>query len=146
MIYLPDNIRPGLKRNGLRKNRYRTVSNIDIAPTLIELLDLKDHKAVQEIWRNYTGYSLFGPVPDDRSLIIMNNNEVARFKVGISLIKGNYHYIYRMNIVPNRQELYDIRKDPKEKKNLIDVVSKKDLKELIDSFKEYEVSEKYLPK
>jgi glucan phosphoethanolaminetransferase (alkaline phosphatase superfamily) len=146
MIYLPDNIRPGLKRNELRKNRYRTVSNIDIAPTLIDLLNLKDHKAVQQVWRNYTGYSLFGPVPEDRSLIIMNNNEVARFKVGISLIKGNYHYIYRMNIVPNRQELYDIRKDPKEKKNLIDVVSKKDLKELMDSFREYEVSEKYLPK
>jgi len=146
MIYLPENIRPDLKRKQLKINRTKNVSTTDIAPTIIDLLDLKGNKEVQKVWKNYTGYSLFGPIPKDRALIIMNNNEVARFKVGISMVKGKYHYIHRMNIVPNREELYDIKKDPKEKMNLMGLVSKKDLKELMDAFNEYEVCEKYLPK
>ena len=146
MIYLPENIRPDLDRKQLKVNRAKNVSTTDIAPTIIDLLNLKDHKDVQKVWKNYTGYSLFSAIPKDRALIIMNNNEVARFKVGISMVKGKYHYIHRMNIVPNHEELYDIKKDPKETRNLIELVPKKDLKDLMDTFREYEVCEKYLPK
>jgi arylsulfatase A-like enzyme len=129
----------------LRQNRTKTVSNIDIAPTLIDILGLRENESVKKVYGNYTGQSLFEPVPNDRSVIIMNNNEVARFKVGISLIKGNYHYIHRMNIVPNRQEVYDIKKDKTEKKNLIEIISKKDLKDLMNTFKAYPACDPYLP-
>jgi glucan phosphoethanolaminetransferase (alkaline phosphatase superfamily) len=145
MIYLPENVRPDLKRDQLKRNRTKNVSTIDIAPTIIDLLDLRKEKQMQEVWRNYTGYSLFGPIPDKRSLIIMNNNEVARFKVGISMIYGDLHYIHRMNIVPNRVELYNIKKDPKETKNLMEQVSARDLRELMERIGEYEICSKYLP-
>ena len=50
-----------------------------------------------------------------------------------------------MNIVPNRAELYDIKKDKKEAKNLINAISKIRLEKLISNFNEYEVCKKYLP-
>lgn len=145
MLYIPKELSGNYDLKTLRKNLTRTTSNIDIAPTIVELLKLQNNKDVKAISANYSGYSLFQPIPKDRALIIMNNNEIARFKVGISLIKDNYHYIHRTNIVPNREELYDIKKDKTETNNLIEVIAKKDLKELMRSFEIYPVSLDYLP-
>jgi hypothetical protein len=47
----------------------------------------------------------------------MNNNSIARFNVGISLIDHQQHYIYRKNIVPNREEWYAHKVDKKESIN-----------------------------
>lgn len=137
MIYLPEKVSRNLDLQMLRNNLNKTVSNIDIAPTIIDLLGLWDDNSVKPLLKNYTGFSLFRSIANNRAIITMNNNEVARFKVGLSLIKDQYHYIYRTNIVPNREELYNIQKDPKESKNLIDFVSKGHLKNLTSEFDRY---------
>lgn len=145
MVYLPKSISSKMNMKSFKKNLAQTTSNIDIAPTIIELLGLEKHDDVKKVSKNFTGQSLFKPISDNRTLITMNNNEVVHFKVGLSLIKNNLHYIYRMNIVPNRAELYDIKKDKKEAKNLINYISKVRLNKLLSYFQEYEICKKYLP-
>ena len=145
MVYLPKAISSKIDMTAFKNNLSQTTSNIDIAPTIIELLGLEKQPDIQEISKNFTGQSLFKPISDNRTLITMNNNDVVHFKVGLSLIKNNLHYIYRMNIVPNRAELYDIKKDRKEAKNLINAISKIRLNKLLSYFKEYEICKKYLP-
>jgi glucan phosphoethanolaminetransferase (alkaline phosphatase superfamily) len=137
MVYIPEKIGRKLDMEALKVNLDKTVSNIDIAPTIIDLLDLRNNNSVKQIFMNYSGFSLFKPIDKYRSLIIMNNNEVARFKVGLSLIRDQYHYIYRTNIVPNREELYNIKKDPKENRNLFEAMPKRILKKLINEFDRY---------
>jgi hypothetical protein len=145
MLYLPKALAKNYDVKTLRTNLLKTTSNIDIAPTIIELLGLQKNKEVKAISKNYSGQSLFQPISKNRSIIIMNNNEIAHFKVGISLICNNYHYLYRTNIVPNKEEVYDIKKDKHELKNLIKVLSKKQLYSLLKSFKKYPICLKYVP-
>lgn len=145
MLYLPKALAKNYDVKTLRTNLLKTTSNIDIAPTIIELLGLQKNKEVKAISKNYSGQSLFQPISKNRSIIIMNNNEIAHFKVGISLICNNYHYLYRTNIVPNKEEVYDIKKDKHELKNLIKVLSKKQLYSLLKAFKKYPICLKYVP-
>lgn len=146
MMYFPESLKVKMNMEILRSNLSSITSNIDIAPTIIDILQLQKNKQVKSIKSNYTGYSLFEPIPLNRHVITMNNNEIARFKVGVSIVKNNLHYIHRTNIVPNREELYNIKKDKKETKNIIQNVSKKELNRLINVLKKYPACEKYLPK
>ena len=145
MLYLPDGIAAHLKRKVLRENSSKTTSNIDIAPTVISLLGLTGNKEVGALLKNYSGYSLFSKIPKNRALIIMNNNKIARFKVGISIVRDNLHYIHRTNIVPNREEMYDIKKDKKEEKILHVNRKHRRIKNLMNCFNPYPVCSKYLP-
>lgn len=145
MLYLPDGIAAHLKRKVLRENSSKTTSNIDIAPTVISLLGLTGNKEVGALLKNYSGYSLFSKIPKNRALIIMNNNKIARFKVGISIVRDNLHYIHRTNIVPNREEMYDIKKDKKEERILHVNRKHRRIKNLMNCFNPYPVCSKYLP-
>ena len=122
------------------------VSNIDIAPTIVELLGLKGELHKKNALANYSGYSLFTKIPDDRVLITMNNNEVARFKVGLSVLGNGWHYLHRMNCVPNRQELYHTKWDKKEQFNLFGRKGKMQVKTFFQELSKYESCKKYLPK
>ena len=92
------------------------MSNIDIAPTIIDVLGLRKNKQIDPLLKNYTGYSLLKSIPQERAIITMNNNEVARFKVGISIVKNGWHYLHKMNNVPHREELYFLKKDKRNMK------------------------------
>ena len=145
LLYMPNGIAAHLDRKVLRENNTKTTSNIDIAPTVISLLGLTENKKIGELMKNYSGYSLFCEIPKNRSLITMNNNKIARFKVGISIVGSNLHYIHRTNIVPNREEIYDIKKDKKEEQILSLNRKSKRIKELMNCFKHYPLCAKYLP-
>lgn len=145
MIYLPESLRKKLNLTQFKKNLTATTSTIDIAPTLMELMGLSEKKELAKIKANYTGFSLFQSIPKDRKVITMNNNETAKFKVGISVIGDGLHYIHRMNIVPNRAELYAIRKDKKEAKNILSNYSKKKLNGFLKCLEPYGICKKYLP-
>jgi hypothetical protein len=76
----------------------------------------------------------------------MNNNEVARFKVGISIVGSGWHYIHRMNCVPNRQELYFTKWDHKERFDQFGLKGKGMLKYFFNLAGKYKACENYLPK
>jgi glucan phosphoethanolaminetransferase (alkaline phosphatase superfamily) len=144
--FIPDKIKQRIPLSQFKKNRMQIVSTIDIAPTIVDLLEINQLEKVQNIRKKYSGYSLFRPIPKNRSIITMSNNEIARFNVGVSLIQNQYHFIHRLNIVPHRDELYTIQKDPKETKNRIQFIPKKQLNRLLDEIKKYPVSKRYLLK
>lgn len=145
MCYIPEGLISKQEAQQLRKNAGKITSNIDIAPTIVDLLNLEHKKELKPILANYTGYSLLKNVPSNRTIITMNNNEVARFKVGISVLKGKYHYLHRMNIVPNREEVYNIAKDPKEANNRRGIISPNQLNSILKATRNYPICKKYLP-
>lgn len=146
MMYLPENLRANYPKKNLEENANNITANIDIAPTIIDLLKLGKYSDIKKLKENFKGYSLFAKIPEDREVIIMNNNEVGRFRIGVSLIKGNLHYLWRVNVVPNQEELYNLKLDPKEQKNIISLFSKNQLDDLKKNMMKYPMCRKYLIK
>lgn len=118
VMYVPKLLQERVNLQALRRNTARTVSNTDLIPTLIDILDLENHAEVRKFSANLEGKSLLRDIYGDRRIIITNNNEISLYKVGISYIKGNYHYMMNMNSVPSKEKLFDISADPKELKDL----------------------------
>ena len=146
MVYLPEKIARRHNMSRLVENQKKVVSNIDLAPTIIDLLQVQHNPQVKSRLANFTGYSLFRKIPQNREVISMNNNDIAHFRVGVSLVKGDYHYLWRVNVVPNREELYNLRKDSAEQRNLMDSFPKNKLKKLTKNMRKYPVCRKYLRK
>lgn len=145
VFYIPKEIQARLPMNAFTANRNKLTSTIDIAPTLIDILGLRDKTDVKNVYGNYSGYSLFANVPKNRSLITMNNNRIARFKVGISVINSTHHFIFRSNIVPNREELYVLKNDPKETKNAWKQYQKSTMNWIKRVVSSYPEAQHYLP-
>lgn len=146
MVYLPKNLAKNYDMKTFKNNLNQVTANTDIAPTIIDLLHLEKKKEIKKLQQNFHGYSLFRKIPDDREVIIMNNNEIGRFKIGVSLIKGNLHYLWRVNVVPNREELYNLAKDPYEQKNIISLYSEKQIIALKKQMMTYPYCRKFLRK
>ncbi|MEN9699423.1 MAG: hypothetical protein RLZZ301_621 [Bacteroidota bacterium] len=117
VAYIPKQFLSENQQKNLRKNSTQLVSNIDIAPTILEILGLQNRPEWQQYRKQFTGYSLLSKIPSGRCLISMNNNQFANFYTGISVCTKNWHYLLRGNLVPNRQELYFWKKDPNELHN-----------------------------
>ena len=144
MMYIPERIAKEKNMQQLKKNTVRNVCTIDIAPTIIDILGLTKDKSVKKYMQVYEGYDLFSKVPEYRSIITMNNNEVAKFWVGLSVIRGDYHYVHRVNVVPNREEVYNLRKDPEELKNINPTISASKRKWLQEALFEHAACNKYM--
>jgi arylsulfatase A-like enzyme len=145
-MYIPKHLQSNLNVDQLKKNLHKTVSNIDIAPTIIDVLGLRKNKQIVPLLENYSGFSLLKSIPKERAIITMNNNEVARFKVGISIVKNGWHYLHKMNNVPHSEELYFLKKDKKEKRNLIQWARRKQLRQILNELQIYPICSDYLPK
>jgi glucan phosphoethanolaminetransferase (alkaline phosphatase superfamily) len=146
MMYIPPKAAQAIPFATFIANQKKAVATIDIAPTIVDLLDLEGEKSLAAVQKNFTGYSLFKPVPTDRCILTMNNSKIARFKVGLSIIQNNLHYIHRMNIVPNRVEIYNLKTDPKEARNLAPFLKHKHLAGMFRYMRQFPITEKYLPK
>jgi glucan phosphoethanolaminetransferase (alkaline phosphatase superfamily) len=145
VFFVPKEMQNSLEMNSFRKNKFKTVSTIDVAPTIAQFLGFREQLEKSQIWSNYTGYSLLDPVPHDRCVITMNNNSFARFRVGLSVVGEGWHYLHRMNRVPHRQELYFYKKDPNESLNLFGRAGKKTTRRFLHLLGSYPTCEKYLP-
>ncbi|MGV3632653.1 MAG: sulfatase-like hydrolase/transferase [Bacteroidota bacterium] len=146
MVYLPQKIARNYNMRQLVANCKKVTSNIDIAPTIIDLLQVQKNAQVKSVLPNFTGYSLFRKIPAQREVISMNNNDIARFRVGVSLVKGNYHYLWRVNVVPNREELYNMKRDSAEQNNILYRFSKAKINALTRNMRKYPACRKYLRK
>lgn len=144
MAYIPPNYLSAQQKIHLKRNQKRLTSNIDIAPSILELLHLSKHPSWENWTKNYTGYSLLSPIPSKRKVISLNNNQITNFNTGLSVATEHWHYLFRTNIVPNRQEFYMWRKDKKELKNVISRMNKNQKREVIGVIRQYPVCAKYL--
>jgi len=142
--YIPPSLLSADQAAALRYNCGQLTSNIDIAPTLVDLLDLNNNKDLKPFLSHYMGFSLLKPIPNDRKVISLNNNQIASFNTGLSVASKDWHYLFRTNIVPNREEFYFWKKDIGELHNKIKVIKGSQRQEIHEFIKHYAVCEKYL--
>lgn len=117
-IYVPPSLENRVDMGALAGNRDWTVQNADLVPTVLDALGISRRPEVGRLMAALGGRSLFRPLPQDRDVFTSNNNEASRYEVGLSLLRGGFHYLLRINVRPVREELYDLRSDPFERKDL----------------------------
>jgi glucan phosphoethanolaminetransferase (alkaline phosphatase superfamily) len=133
--HVPQQLLTHQEQYNLRRNQNQLTSGIDIAPTLYDLLDMNQFSRWRRIHKNYTGYSLLDSIPDGRMMMTLNNNQIARFNTGVSVATKDWHYLFRFNIVPHKEEFYNWKNDPSEKKSLKTPLKvKKDIVKMMSRF------------
>ncbi len=119
LMYIPPKINARINSAQLKLNTELNTSNSDIVPTVINLLGLRNNRQIDSFYRDFTGINLLEQFDSDRAISTLNSNEIINFNAGVSLIRNDFHYILRTNIVPYTREFYDIKTDPSEKNNII---------------------------
>jgi arylsulfatase A-like enzyme len=142
ITYIPKGILNKTETKNLKKNLHQLTSNIDIAPTLFDLFDLEKEPSLNRFYSNYSGFSLLKPIPNKRTVISLNNNQVANFNTGISIAQKEWHYLFRTNIVPNKEEFYFWRKDVGELKNKSKSLTKTQRIQILKLVEKYPVCDK----
>lgn len=122
-IYIPQSLQKyyGEKIETLRTNTKHNISNIDLVPTVIDLL--KVPKVPEEIRKHFLGNSLLKPFDPNRYIFMLNNNEVSNYKIFLSLgvITGDYKYMLIKKGSAFREVTFNIRLDELESNNLTNV-------------------------
>ena len=98
----------------LELNKDRLIANIDIVPTVGNLLGLKESNP--NIYNRFLGYSLLQKVPEDRVVISLSTNDIRRSeREGFGVYKGAYRIVHnnRFGI-----KLFNIVEDPLQNKDL----------------------------
>ena len=92
------------------------ISNIDLYPTFVDLLDL-GRLQENRLWMNeLSGVSLFSEVPAERWLLALNTGAIRTWShEGFALVKGPWRFIYSQGKKP---ELYNVNLDSKQSNNL----------------------------
>lgn len=139
MAYFPKGILSKNEQKIMRKNLKELTSNIDIAPTIVDLFGLENQAAIQSYTKNFTGYSLLKSIPGSRNVISLNNNQIANFNTGLSIARKNTHYLYRTNVVPNKEEYYYWKKDINETRDKSNQLTNNERKILMDIISNYPV-------
>ena len=100
-----------------RNNLSKTTQNLDLLPTVVDLLGISSHPLISDILKRLDGESLFSELPDDRWVFSMNSNALRPWAPsGFAITIGSrYKYIYFQEV----EELYDLRLDPAEMDNLL---------------------------
>lgn len=74
----------------LRLNRGRNVQNLDIAPTLAQVLGLRADRRNDSLFRTWKGSPLVAPVDSLRELLVLSANDIhTSNRDGFGLLKGN---------------------------------------------------------
>jgi glucan phosphoethanolaminetransferase (alkaline phosphatase superfamily) len=97
------------------------MSNIDIVPTVMDLLGIWNDNDLSSFRRELTGSPATLPVDTSRVILMQNYNEVDfnTMFVGIGLVHGRQKYLLHTRNNMLIEELYDIYSDPSEKNNII---------------------------
>lgn len=107
LMHVPANISAKIKKT-LRSNTNRLVSNLDIAPTLLDILSLRLPNPYK-----YFGYSLLEEIPHNRLSICMSTNEWRKWpSTGLTLARGSDRFIC---ISKKSCAYYNLNVDPEEK-------------------------------
>ena len=118
IIYLPASLSQKHPEwiSGLKANKDKIIANIDILPTIVDILGVPINDNNKKIFKNYSGYSLINPIPDDRFSISVNTNEIRQWeREGFGIFFKERRFVYS-DI--ERAGYYDIDKDKYQKNNL----------------------------
>lgn len=149
-IYFPKDIQSLFNLEELRHNLQKNISNADLIPTILDFMEISQRPDLEPILPYLTGKSLLSAIESDRTILITNTNQIVRSNTGLSLIRGDWHYIMRINAVPVAEELYHLPSDPWEKNNRWDELSEKEKMSYRLPFTEYQATnvlyEQYIKK
>jgi arylsulfatase A-like enzyme len=96
----------------LEINRTRNVANVDIVPSIVDLLGYDDRPAADSLKDDLSGHSLFAPVPRDRTIIALNNNPIRHWEHrAFGIFWRDWRFVYS-NVEGPR--LFDIAEDPRQ--------------------------------
>lgn len=104
--YIPPALLSTEQRKHLRDNQKKITSNIDLVPTLLDLWQLNATPTWKPFADRLTGHSLLKEIPKDRNVITLNNNQIASFNTGLSVINASFHFLLRTNLTPAKIEWY----------------------------------------
>jgi hypothetical protein len=79
-------------------------------------------------------------------IISLNNNQVASFNTGLSVCSEDWHYLFRTNLVPNKEEFYYWKKDIGELKDRQKSLSPKKRNLMLKHIEKYPVCDKLIQK
>lgn len=145
-IYYPKSLQKESYVSALKHNVSVNVANEDIIPTVLDFLQLKEDIEVDKIKSELKGHSLVRPISKDRPIVITNTNQIVLSTTGLSLIKGDFQYLFRINTPPAKEELYNFVTDPKETNNLWSTISDSVKNEFRKPFLEEEATRSLLYK
>lgn len=105
----------------LKKNKQKTVANLDILPTIVNLLRADTEEQNKIILSNLLGYNLLDEIPDDRICIGLTTNEIRRWEYeGFGIISKNWRYVFSNIEEPGIFNVFD---DPMQTDNLYNKTS-----------------------
>ncbi|MFH1759631.1 MAG: sulfatase-like hydrolase/transferase [bacterium] len=139
ILYIPENYQELFNMKMLKNNTISSISNLDLIPTAIDIFGINHDPQINNLLNKMQGSSLFSAIPVQRNIYLSNTNEIARYKIGLSLVKGNMHYILQVNTVPQKQELYNFINDPDETEDLWKNLSLEGKKLYHSPFKPYKI-------
>lgn len=123
LMYVPQNVqshqRPGAMENLRHNIQNVATSNLDVVPTLLDLMGLADEESVREILAGLQGQSLLEPKPPPEFIVMLNTNDLRswdREGFALTMDNGTVRYVYDMG----RKGLYDLTRDPREERDLMD--------------------------
>lgn len=127
-------------------NENINIANHDILPTILDLMELNQNQEIRNISSKLIGKSLVKPLDSTRTILITNTNQIVIGNTGLSLVKGNYHYLFTINSFPASEEIYDYVSDPWETKNLWSFFSDEEKNKIRNEFNQYESTKALLDK
>ena len=102
------------ENSNIKDNERINISNIDIAPTIAQLLHLD--KSNPTIYKKLIGKSLLNPISKDRPIIALNTNDVRHWNhEGFGIFINNFHLIFTDT---KGIKAFDILKDPLQANNI----------------------------
>jgi hypothetical protein len=108
----------------LRRNGDATVGNLDVVPTVVDLLGLASAPANARVLARLDGQSLLAPVEADRALVACSTNDVRRWEhEGFGIYWGD------RRLVASTVEgirLFDVAADPDQRRDLWPVAPRAD--------------------
>jgi arylsulfatase A-like enzyme len=110
--YIADAVNPNW-----RSNVSKITQNLDLLPTVVDLLEISERPLIQNVLQRLDGVSVFSELDPDRWVFSMNSNALRPWSPsGFAITIGSrYKYIYFEEV----EELYDLQKDPDEMDNLL---------------------------
>ena len=111
------------------RNKAINLCNIDVVPTVIDLLGLWDNPNYMSYRKDLLGSPITRLVDSTRFIFMQNYNEVEQntLFVGMGLLRGNIKYLLHTKNNRLVEEVYNIPDDKEERKNLLSSIQKEDL-------------------